>query len=72
MLDQQKQEITKKLFTLVLKWVPCMQKKSFNNFSALCNYIEENPKFKLPWTLIEARDAGEIFQSFIDNIIDNK
>ena len=66
LLDHQKKEITKKMFVLVHKWYIDTRDRIFQNFKALCEYIETHPKFKLPWTIIEAKEASERFCSWFD------
>lgn len=61
-----RREITKKFFALLKRWIPYSKNKNFENFHSLCTYIEENPKFKLPWTVLEAREAAKDFCSWFN------
>lgn len=65
-LENQKLEITKKLFRVVKRWIQCGNNKSFESFHDLCSYIEENPKFKLPWNIVESEMAGKQFLSWFN------
>ena len=64
LIPQQKQDITKKLYAMVRKWHIDTAPRSFFIFSKLCEYIETHPKFKLPWTVVEVKEAGESFCSW--------
>lgn len=59
-INEQMDEITRKLFGLVKKWKAGMNSHNIDVFKALCKSIETDAKFKLPWTVKEIRDAVEM------------
>jgi hypothetical protein len=52
-----KNETNWKIHSLVKKWQSMMSNKKFDLFDGVCNVIETNPKFKLPWTSVEVEQA---------------
>ncbi len=62
--DIYKKEVTKKLYSLVLKWKNSVKGDGLamlKIMTNLCDSIENNKKFKLPWTLIEVQTSVENF-----------
>jgi len=66
LINDQKLEITKKFFKLVHRWVLDTDAVIFVNFRKRCDDIENNPRFKLPWTILEAEQSGKIFCSWFN------
>jgi len=61
LIIDQKLEITRKLYKIVRKWTGLSKDKSHSTFQLVCDNIENNPKFKLPWTLVETEQAARNF-----------
>ena len=60
-----KNETNKKLYSLTKKWQAIFADSDFDIFTSICKIIEEDPKFKLPWTQAEVRFAVDsIKQAF--------
>lgn len=58
--QEQKVESSRKLLSLVKKWKKILEDGS-DLFEDICSVIEEDPKFKIPWTVKEVSDAVEMF-----------
>ena len=61
LINDQKLEITRKFYKIVRKWTSLSKNKSHSTFQLVCENIENNPKFKLPWTLVETEEAARNF-----------
>ena len=64
-------EIIKKIEALLLKWDIEMQKENSNVKNLMTkyqDYLTENKRCKLPWTLAEVNSSIRKFQSFVEKI----
>ena len=52
-----KNETNRKIHSLAKKWQSLLSNKTFNLFDGICKVIEEDSKFKLPWTSKEVDHA---------------
>lgn len=60
LVQEQREEIQRKFFTLVKKWKKLMD-EDVDLFMSICQVIEQDPKFKTPWTVQEVIDALNMF-----------
>lgn len=62
-------EISWKIFILVKKWKKQMNDDKMNQdvFKDICDHIETNKQFKLPWTLAEVESSVEFLYQYIKN-----
>lgn len=65
LIPEQREEIQRKFFTLVRKWKKMMD-EDVDLFKSICQVIEEDPKFKTPWTVQEVMDALNMFYRNFD------
>jgi hypothetical protein len=54
-----REETNWKIHSLMTKWQSLMARKSFDLFDGICKVIENDSKFKLPWTAKEVELAVE-------------
>lgn len=54
-----KHETNRKIHTLCRKWQNVFLDKSHDTFERICRTIENDPKFKMPWTQNEVNTAIE-------------
>ena len=62
LLKEQKTEINKKLFNLCKKWQSDRIDQTFESYQATVQKIKKDPKFKLPWTIMEVVEGVERFR----------
>ena len=61
LIKEQRAEITKKFFVIAKRWTLASKSKGFVTFRALCEDIENNQKFKLPWTIVDVQESARCF-----------
>ena len=71
-IAEQKEEISRKLLGLVKKWKEVMYSHNIDEFKSLCSAIENDPKFKLPWTVYELYDVVDFFVKLVSKILENQ
>lgn len=60
-------EISWKIFVLVKKWKKQSEKMDVNFFKKICDYIENNKQFKLPWTVGEVETGVQFLHTYFKN-----
>ena len=63
LVDEVKTETNRKMHSLSKKWQSSFLDKSHDIFDNICKVIENDPKFKLPWTINEVNSAIENIQT---------
>ena len=70
-IEEQKEEITRKLFGLVKKWKGQMESHDLELFKEICRSVEHDAKFKLPWTVHELTDSVAGFVKLVNKLRDD-
>ena len=63
LVEEVKNETNRKMHALSKKWQAAFLDKTHDIFDNICKVIENDPKFKLPWTLNEVNSSIESIQT---------
>ena len=66
LITEMRNEANRKLHSLIKKWQMSLADNECDVFEDICKIIEEDPKFKLPWTFGEVKSAVDIIRQLFN------